>query len=142
MRSIYLFALLTAWTCGVRANEVRQVLETSGIRGGLIVHIECGDGEVTAALRANDSCVVHGLSREAQDIETARRDPRVAGSGRLEGRQGLEGSSANGGWLSQKRTAVQSIGHLDQQRCGQGSRRRTGQCWRKTTRRSGRTNRQ
>jgi outer membrane protein assembly factor BamB len=39
----------------------------------LIVHIGCGNGEVTAALGANDSCVVHGLSREAQHIESARR---------------------------------------------------------------------
>jgi len=45
----------------------------SGIKGGLIVHLGCGTGELTAALRVNDACVVHGLSREADHVETARR---------------------------------------------------------------------
>jgi len=46
-------------------QTARQVLDTAGIQGGLIVHLGCGDGKLTAALRANDSCVVQGLDADA-----------------------------------------------------------------------------
>ncbi len=40
----------------------REVLNATGFRGGLIVHVGCGDGKLTAALRAGDHTLVHGLS--------------------------------------------------------------------------------
>ena len=30
-------------------------------RGGLVVHLGCGDGKLTAALRTGDAYLVHGL---------------------------------------------------------------------------------
>jgi len=42
-------------------QTARQILDTAGIKGGLIVHLDCGDGKLTAALRANDRCIVQGL---------------------------------------------------------------------------------
>ena len=42
-----------------------QILEASGIQGGLVVHLGCGDGKLTAALRAGDSFLVHGLDADA-----------------------------------------------------------------------------
>jgi len=50
----------------------RQILATTGVKGGLIVHVGCGDGKLTAALRAKDSYLVHGLDADAADIEKAR----------------------------------------------------------------------
>ena len=41
-----------------------------GIKGGLVVHLGCGDGRLTAALRANDSFIVHGLDA---DVTAARK---------------------------------------------------------------------
>ena len=61
-------------------QKARQILDTTGIKGGLIVHIGCGDGKLTAALRANDSpardpfrgYIVHGLDTEAKNVAKAR----------------------------------------------------------------------
>ncbi|MBL7153003.1 MAG: PQQ-binding-like beta-propeller repeat protein [Phycisphaerae bacterium] len=50
-----------------------EILETCNVKGGLVVHIGCGDGRLTAALGANDSYVVHGLDRDAAKVEQARR---------------------------------------------------------------------
>ncbi len=50
----------------------QQIIEASGVEGGLIVHVNCGDGTLTAALRANDSYIVHGLDTNTNNIEQAR----------------------------------------------------------------------
>lgn len=42
----------------------RQILQQSGVKGGLIVHVGCGDGQLTAALGLGESYVVHGLLTE------------------------------------------------------------------------------
>ena len=49
-----------------RRRPTHEILETSGVQGGLIVHVGCGDGKLTAALRANDSFLVHGLDTDAK----------------------------------------------------------------------------
>ncbi|NIS53089.1 MAG: PQQ-binding-like beta-propeller repeat protein [Phycisphaerae bacterium] len=54
-------------------QQAEQILRTTGVKGGLIVHIGCGDGKLTAALRANDSYQIHGLDIDAKNIEKARR---------------------------------------------------------------------
>jgi outer membrane protein assembly factor BamB len=53
-------------------HKAKQILEASGVRGGLVVHIACGDGQLTAALRAHDSCLVHGLDGDAGAVAAAR----------------------------------------------------------------------
>ncbi len=54
-------------------EQAQQILDASGVKGGLIVHVNCGDGKLTAALRANDSYLVHGLDADAKNIEQARK---------------------------------------------------------------------
>ncbi len=54
-------------------DMARRMLADSGVRGGLIVHLGCGDGRLTAALRVDDGYVVHGLAAEPGDVETARQ---------------------------------------------------------------------
>ena len=49
-----------------------RILEATGIKGGLVVHVGCGDGKLTAALCADDGYLVHGLDTEAEDVEKAR----------------------------------------------------------------------
>jgi len=49
-----------------------EILDTTQIKGGLIVHVGCGDGRLTAALRASDSYLVQGLDRNAGNVEQAR----------------------------------------------------------------------
>jgi len=53
-------------------KQARQILDASGVKGGLVVHIGCGDGRLTAALRVNDSYLVHGLDADARNVEKAR----------------------------------------------------------------------
>jgi cyclopropane fatty-acyl-phospholipid synthase-like methyltransferase len=54
------------------ANLARRILAAAEIRGGLIVHVGCGDGRLTAALRAGDGCLVHGLDADADTVQRAR----------------------------------------------------------------------
>ena len=54
-------------------EQARKILNASNVQGGLIVHIGCGDGKLTAALRANDSYLVHGLDTDAKNIEKSRK---------------------------------------------------------------------
>ncbi len=56
-----------------------ELLDAAGVRGGLIVHADCGDGKLTAALRANDACVVHGLATTDADLAAAREHVRSRG---------------------------------------------------------------
>ncbi len=60
--------------------SVRQILDATGIKGGLVVHVGCGDGKLTAALRSNDSYIVHGLAATADELATARQTVRAAGA--------------------------------------------------------------
>ena len=53
-------------------QEAKRILNSTGIKGGLVVHLGCGDGRLTAALRADDSYLVHGLDRQAKNVERAR----------------------------------------------------------------------
>ncbi len=57
---------------GTVQEQARQMLEASGVKGGLIVHVGCGDGRLTAALRVNDRFLVHGLDTNPVTIAKAR----------------------------------------------------------------------
>ena len=57
----------------------REILSSAGVEGGLVVHLGCGDGRLTAALRANDRYLVHGLDADAANVEKARRHIRSKG---------------------------------------------------------------
>ena len=44
------------------AALAKEILAAAGVRGGLVVHLGCGDGRLTAALAASESYLVHGLN--------------------------------------------------------------------------------
>jgi len=54
------------------ADEAKQILDAAGIRGGLIVHLGCGNATLTAALRASDAYLVHGLDGDEGELRKAR----------------------------------------------------------------------
>ena len=62
-----------------RADDARQILSTTGVRGGLIVHLGCGDGRLTAALLAGDGYLVHGLDAKPENVARARDHVRSLG---------------------------------------------------------------
>jgi len=61
------------------AGAAEQILSASGIRGGLVVHLHCGDGTLSAALRASDAFVVQGLARDQETVTKARAGLREKG---------------------------------------------------------------
>ncbi len=61
------------------ARNARELLEASGVKGGLVVHVGCADGKLTAALRAGDRYLVHGLDTDPEKVAEARRHLRETG---------------------------------------------------------------
>ena len=54
------------------SEDAEQILSATGVQGGLIVHLGCGDGKLTAALRAGDGYLVHGLDADRANVARAR----------------------------------------------------------------------
>ena len=48
------------------------ILAATGVQGGIVVHLGCGDGRLTAALRAGDRFTIHGLERDPALVKAAR----------------------------------------------------------------------
>ncbi|MDQ3624892.1 MAG: class I SAM-dependent methyltransferase, partial [Verrucomicrobiota bacterium] len=59
--------------------EAKRILDATGVKGGFVVHLGCGDGALTAALRANASFQVQGLDKDAAKVEAARRAIQAMG---------------------------------------------------------------
>ncbi len=74
-------ALATAACAGPTPEQqaAREILDATDVTGGLIVHLGCGDGKLTAALRASDSYLVHGLDADAGNVAKARAHIRSLG---------------------------------------------------------------
>ncbi len=62
-----------------RAADARALLREAGITGGLVVHIGCGDGRLTASLHASDAFLVHGLDADPANVRKARDHIRSLG---------------------------------------------------------------
>ncbi len=60
-------------------KSAKEILETAGVKGGIVVHLGCGGGTLTAALRASDSYTVHGLEADPAKVAEARRYIREQG---------------------------------------------------------------
>jgi len=57
----------------LRAEESgASILSTTGVRGGLVVHLGCRDGKLTAGLWGGPSYLVCGLDTDRQNVEAAR----------------------------------------------------------------------
>ncbi|MFH1719954.1 MAG: PQQ-binding-like beta-propeller repeat protein [Planctomycetota bacterium] len=75
------------------ANSATDILKETDFKGGLIVHLGCGDGKLTAALCVNDRCLVHGLDPKPDAVAKAREHIRKMG---LYGRVSVETLDAPG----------------------------------------------
>ena len=56
-------------TAGVSTSDIVQ---QSGIKGGIVVHLGCGDGRETADLLPGNSYLVHGLDTSSDNVAKAR----------------------------------------------------------------------
>lgn len=68
--------LLPAFITGSRADEI---LDQSGVKGGLVVVAGSGNPELLASLRVNDSYLVQGLEPDRAKVESARKALRSKG---------------------------------------------------------------
>ncbi len=79
------FAISSGFSHNVHALQpgaeqlAKQLLKRSGIRGGFVVHLGCGDGSLTAALRADERYLVHGIDLRSENVEAARSNIRSVG---------------------------------------------------------------
>lgn len=61
------------------AQQAAEIYAQSGFTGGVVVHVGCGDGKLTAALGARDHCLVQGLASNAARVAEARETVRSSG---------------------------------------------------------------
>ena len=83
-RAIVVVFGVLAWTVGglVCADEgelAAKILDEADVRGGLVVHVGCGDGGLSAALRVNDAFVVQGVDVDREQVQKARTNVRSLG---------------------------------------------------------------
>ncbi|MDP6542633.1 MAG: PQQ-binding-like beta-propeller repeat protein [Phycisphaerae bacterium] len=74
-----LSVLLPGLSAAAGAESAADIIKTSGAKGGVVVHVGCGDGKLTAALRVNDSYLVHGLDSDPGKVKVARENISAAG---------------------------------------------------------------
>ena len=55
------------------AETPEQILKTTGVQGGLVVHLGCGDGKRTSAFHVNDRYLVHGLDANEVNVANAQK---------------------------------------------------------------------
>ena len=85
-----------AETCAASQKAAGQIFDATGVKGGLVVHLGCGDGKLTAALGANDSYTVHGLDTDPANVAKAREHVRSAGLyGRVSIDRGPDGKTSS-----------------------------------------------
>ncbi len=57
----------------VSLATARKILAAADVSGGLVVHVGCGDGQLTAALRAGNGYLIQGLARNPRTVRQARK---------------------------------------------------------------------
>ncbi|MHC4252140.1 MAG: outer membrane protein assembly factor BamB family protein [Planctomycetota bacterium] len=72
-RAFPVLLMVVASATAASGADPAELVRASGVRGGLVVHLGCGDGRDTARLRLNDSYLVHGLDADAAKVSAARR---------------------------------------------------------------------
>ncbi|MEA3226918.1 MAG: PQQ-binding-like beta-propeller repeat protein, partial [Planctomycetota bacterium] len=73
--TLLLYLSVALFLCSVveaQEQQAQRILDAAGVKGGLVVHVGCGDGRLTAALCANNSYIVHGVDRDSENIAKAR----------------------------------------------------------------------
>ena len=87
---ISLTAFLSSASALPESDLAARIISDTGVKGGFVAHVGCGDGALTAALReAGDGYLVQGLDADAADVAKARARLLAAD---------LYGSASADGW--------------------------------------------
>ncbi|MCX7887914.1 MAG: hypothetical protein N3B01_11760, partial [Verrucomicrobiae bacterium] len=70
---LLVFAALARASLG--ATLAAEAIENTGVKGGLIVHLGCGDGKLTAALRTSPGFIVQGLDADRKKMAELEKEP-------------------------------------------------------------------
>jgi len=70
---------MTAVTAAAEPITADAIYQATGVQGGLVVHLGCSDGKLTAALRPSDRYLVHGLDTDAANVAKTRELLHAAG---------------------------------------------------------------
>jgi len=70
VRAVVLVAAVLAANVAL-AESATDIIRQAGVTGGLVVHVGCGDGTLTAALCAGDGYIVQGLDTSAENVAKA-----------------------------------------------------------------------
>ncbi len=76
LASAWIVAALSPSAVAVGATDL---LKESGVQGGVVVHLGCGDATLTAQLRAGSQYLVQGLDLDADKVSAARKRLLAAG---------------------------------------------------------------
>jgi len=71
--------VLFAATARAEGPTAEAIYAKTGVEGGLVIHLGCGDGTLTAALRADDRYLVRGLDADPANVAKAREALRAKG---------------------------------------------------------------
>ena len=70
---------LCAFTAHAESRSSTEIIQSTDVKGGIIVHVGCGDGEFTAGLRINDRYIVQGLDTDTANVEKTRQHIKSLG---------------------------------------------------------------
>ena len=63
----------------IHAGPTDNIPQTLKVKGGFVVHLGCGDGTLTTALRSGEQFQVHGLALAEDQLEAARSSIKQQG---------------------------------------------------------------
>jgi len=84
---------LASSAAGPAGKQAAEIREAAGFQGGLIVHVGCGEGGLTAALGGDGRTLVHGLDTDSKRVEAARRAIHKLGRGGVVSAELFDGKS-------------------------------------------------
>ncbi len=70
--NVFILTILATFSGTLYADSAGDIITASGIKGGFVVHVGCGNGTTTAALRKNKAFIVHGLDTNPANVQKAR----------------------------------------------------------------------
>jgi outer membrane protein assembly factor BamB len=85
------------------AGLAEDILKDTGVAGGLVIHVGCGDGRLTASLHAGDAYHVQGLATDPEDLAAAREHIQSLG---------LYGKVSVARWMGERLPYVDNLVNL------------------------------
>ncbi|MHC4324565.1 MAG: class I SAM-dependent methyltransferase, partial [Planctomycetota bacterium] len=70
---------LCALAAQAQTRSAAEIIQSTGVKGGIIVHVGCGGGKFTAGLKINERYIVQGLDTDTANVQKARQHIKSLG---------------------------------------------------------------